>query len=95
MPFGEPPLGFYRFRVQNFKLMSLYCHIAVGKILKTFLLQSAVPKEPWGVMREAKKPGPECLQLSTPKVLRIVGKEGTVLIQIRHAYYYFNPDIYN
>ncbi|ODN01305.1 Esterase SG1 [Orchesella cincta] len=52
-----------------------------------FRFRPSVPIEPWGGMREAKKPGPECLQLSPPKVLRVVGNEGNTNSKPADSFY--------
>jgi carboxylesterase type B len=50
--------------------------------LSTCNLQTAQPKQPWSGVRETKAPGPECLQLSLPKTIRVLGSEDCLYLNV-------------
>jgi carboxylesterase type B len=49
---------------------------------KPGMFQSPVPSAPWLGVRKAKKFGTECLQLSPPKLMRVVGSEDCLYLNI-------------
>lgn len=82
----------FRMKAMNGRSFTAFQGIQYG-YAERWKLPTPAPKRPWGGVKQAIKPGPLCLQLNLVRLLRVVGSENCLYLNVYTPQLPPNPSV--